>query len=93
MRCTSLADRQYPVVGTRLFSYFICQVKNLVLHQFTPGAFQLGRKDTISFLFHLVLSGIGIEFIYVLGLLVLSTNLCNFAKAIFRDEVLKNKEK
>lgn len=68
-------------------------MKNLALHQFTPGAFQLGKKDIISLLYHLVLSSIEIEFIYVLGLLVLGTNLCNFAKAKFRDEVLKNKEK
>lgn len=39
------------------------------------------------------LSSIGIVCIYVLGLLVVITNFCNFAKAVFRDEVLKNKEK
>lgn len=71
-------------------------MKNLTLHQFAP-AFQLGAKDTISFLcvlyYHLVLSSIGIEIIYVLGLLVGGTNSCNLAKVMFRDKVLKNKEK
>lgn len=76
MRGTGIADRQNPVVGTRLFPYFICQVKNLTLNQFTP-AFHFGGNGTISFLYilycHLVLSSTGIGFIYVFGLLVVGT--------------------
>jgi len=76
MRRPGAADRQNLVVSTRLVFLFESPGENRTLRLCTPS-FLFGGRGNISFhyiLHHrLVLSSLGVGFVYILGLLAVDT--------------------